>query len=246
MADAPRIALYRQVDDHHGKELLQQLAVAETYDLDPKNVDLLLRWDGGSLALKDLRRSNSRWLSVVPRQPLRRQAKRGLLAQAVGPRSKRVVDATAGWGGDSLLLYAMGYQVISIERHPVMAIMLREGFRHLDQHDLSAPEVMSGDARNLLKGITPAPDCVYIDPMFPPKRKTSALSKRALLLLRELVGDDPDVEELLQVSLATSPRVVVKRPDHAAPLARQPDNSFAGKLVRYDVYQSAPGRVWSK
>ena len=56
-------------------------------------------------------------------------------------------------------------------------------------------------------------------------------------LLRELVGDDVDAADLFRISLCTTARrVVVKRHDSAPPLGRKPDNSYRGKLVRYDVY----------
>jgi 16S rRNA (guanine1516-N2)-methyltransferase len=83
---------------------------------------------------------------------------------------------------------------------------------------------------------------VYIDPMFPPKRRGSALPPKAAQMLRELVGHDTDAAELLAAarSIARS-RVVVKRPDHAPPLADPVDAQYKGKLVRYDVYVTRPG-----
>jgi len=81
------------------------------------------------------------------------------------------------------------------------------------------------------------PDAVYLDPMFPPKRKKSAAVNKEMRLLRELVGDDLDAPDLLEVARGVArERVVVKRPDHAPPLAPYPSMSFLGKLVRYDVY----------
>jgi 16S rRNA (guanine1516-N2)-methyltransferase len=83
----------------------------------------------------------------------------------------------------------------------------------------------------------PRPDAVYIDPMFPPKRKTSALPPRSIRLVRVVVGDDEDAADLLQVALATAAkRVVVKRPNHAPPLLDNPVASYKGKLARFDVY----------
>ncbi|HSD97968.1 MAG TPA: class I SAM-dependent methyltransferase, partial [Sulfuricaulis sp.] len=80
-------------------------------------------------------------------------------------------------------------------------------------------------------------EVIYLDPMFPPKRKKSAAVKKEMRLLRDLVGDDPDAKELLEISRHVAlDRVVVKRPDHAPPLAPDPSMSLAGKLVRYDVY----------
>ena len=235
----PRVALYCQDNDAYPKSLLHELGLAEVDEPRPENVDLLVVWDGCVMGLKDLREPRARCLSVGPRGTIRRRAKRGLLARAVGPRSRYVVDATAGWGGDTLLLYAMGYQVTAIERHPLLAALLRDGIRRLPRTDLTPPKVIAGDARSIMNKLDQTPDCVFIDPMFPPKRKATALARRELRLLRELVGDEEDAEELLQAGLAVSRRVVVKRPDHAGHLLRRPDTVFAGKLVRYDVYLTA-------
>lgn len=79
-------------------------------------------------------------------------------------------------------------------------------------------------------------DVVYIDPMFPPGRK--AAERKPLLMLRALVGADPDAAALLAPARrAARRRVVVKRPRHAAPLADAPPAAtHHGRAVRYDVY----------
>jgi len=80
-------------------------------------------------------------------------------------------------------------------------------------------------------------DCIYLDPMFPPKRKKSALAKKSMMVLRELLGDDEDKDQLFAAAMqAAKKRVVVKSPDYADPLGGKPDASFQGKLLRYDVY----------
>ena len=73
--------------------------------------------------------------------------------------------------------------------------------------------------------------------MFPPKRKKSALSKKTMTILQEVVGEDLDKTELFEAAFsATAKRVVVKSPDYAEPLGGKPTESFSSKLLRYDVY----------
>jgi 16S rRNA (guanine1516-N2)-methyltransferase len=56
-------------------------------------------------------------------------------------------------------------------------------------------------------------------------------------VLRDLLGDDDDKEQLLEAAFkAAGKRVVVKSPDYADPLGGKPNESFQGKLLRYDVY----------
>ena len=56
-------------------------------------------------------------------------------------------------------------------------------------------------------------------------------------ILHDLLGDDQDKEQLFAAALtAAGKRVVVKSPDYAEPLGGKPNESFQGKLLRYDVY----------
>jgi 16S rRNA (guanine1516-N2)-methyltransferase len=124
-----------------------------------------------------------------------------------------------------------------------MAELLADGFHRLNQQDwmqrlqLSSPELSTGNAIDLLAALETPPDCIYLDPMFPPKRKKSALAKKAMVILRDLLGDDTDKDQLFTAALqAAGKRVVVKSPDDAEPLGGKPNESFSGKLVRYDIY----------
>lgn len=168
--------------------------------------------------------------------------KQGALAQALG-KSKTVVDATTGWGQDSLFMFRMGYQVLCIERSPVMAVLLQNAFGRLAQCDwvqtlnLEVPQLLLGNAIEVLATLETPPDCIYLDPMFPPKRKKSALAKKSMQVLHELIGQDEDKQQLFTAALqAAGKRVVVKSPDYAEPLGGKPQQSFQGKLLRYDVY----------
>jgi 16S rRNA (guanine1516-N2)-methyltransferase len=168
-------------------------------------------------------------------------SRRQPLARAFGKKTRVIVDATAGYAQDALLLALMGFRVTAIERSPVVAALARDGLERLAAQTgttLSGRlELVDGDARVLLPVIAPRPDAIYLDPMFPPKRRKSAAVKKEMRLLRELVGDDTDAPELLEISRGIArDRVVVKRPDDAPPLAPDPDMSLTGKLVRYDVY----------
>jgi 16S rRNA (guanine1516-N2)-methyltransferase len=211
-------------------------------------LQFFLSWRDGCLSLldKDNLKKSGLTVEIEHRQGEQRSwpiAKTGALAQALGRKAKTVVDATAGWGQDSLALFRMGYEVQCIERSPIMAELLADGFSRLSQLDwlrqlnLSPPKLIQGDAIEILNNLPEPPDCIYLDPMFPPKRKKSALAKKAIMVLRDLVGDDVDKEQLFAIALkATGKRVVVKSPDYAEPLGGKPSESFHGKLLRYDVY----------
>ncbi|ETN92419.1 Ribosomal RNA small subunit methyltransferase J [Gammaproteobacteria bacterium MOLA455] len=81
------------------------------------------------------------------------------------------------------------------------------------------------------------PDVVYVDPMFP-LRKKSAKVKKQMQAFHAIVGTDPDADALLANALAIARyRVVVKRPTGAGFLAEtKPNYSLEGKSTRYDIY----------
>lgn len=207
-----------------------------------------LSWRDGSLKLFDqqLLKKGGIMVDIEPRNGEQRSwpiARQGALAQALGRKTRTVVDATSGWGQDSLSMFRMGYEVLCIERSLLMAEMLQDGFNRLEQQnwmqklELHAPGLLIGDAISLLASLETPPDCIYLDPMFPPKRKKSALAKKSMMMLRELIGDDTDSNQLFDAAFAaTKKRVVVKSPDYMQALGGKPDESFQGKLLRYDVY----------
>lgn len=203
---------------------------------------LLLRLTHDQLELYDVTLDQCLTVQVTSADLARgRLLNREPLGRALGRGTRHVVDATAGLGGDSVLLAAR-CEVSAIERHPAVAALLRDGVGRAERAGLLAAgriTVTTGDARALLPTLAPTADAVFIDPMFPSKRKRSAAVRKELRLLRALVGDDTDANELLAVARACSPRVIVKRPAYAAPLAARPAASYTGKLVRYDVYRGA-------
>lgn len=166
-----------------------------------------------------------------------------LKATGMAPgRALTIIDATAGLGRDAFLLAAMGATVTLIERSPQVHALLAEALAtaRAESPDLAAitarMTLLHGDARELLP--TLQADVVTVDPMHPERTKT-ALVKQEMRLLRELVGTDPDVVELMQAALAARcGRAVLKWPLRAEPLqgVRKASYQIAGKTVRYDVF----------
>ena len=172
------------------------------------------------------------------------------LARAIGlPRCPNltVFDATAGTGRDALVLAALGCRVIMVEKNPIVAALLQDAMRRaclnenvnaIVRDNLS---LYCGDSKIWLAKLAKERviDVVYLDPMYP-ERKKSALVKKDMRLLRELVGDDQDARELLQLAIHTAVKhVVVKRPKSAATISDiVPHHSVENQTTRFDVYTS--------
>ncbi|HWJ89137.1 MAG TPA: class I SAM-dependent methyltransferase [Pelagibacterium sp.] len=167
------------------------------------------------------------------------------LARAVGLKTRpfpAIVDATAGMGRDAFFLASLGADVTLIERSPQVHAALAAALERARNHseDLAAivarMTLLHGDSRKFLPDL--APEIVLVDPMHP-ERSKSALVKKQMRDLRDVVGADTDAHQLLEVALASATRrVVLKWPLRAAaiPGLRAPSHQIVGKTTRYDVF----------
>ena len=170
-----------------------------------------------------------------------------LIAKACGIKKDflpTIIDATAGFGKDSLLLASLGCSVTLLERSPLVAAMLADGWQRAQAEAYLLPilarmSIHEGDAKAHLLALTveQRPDVVYLDPMFP-DRGNSAKVKKDMQAFHVAVGADDDADALLAPALAVAKkRVVVKRPRHAEHLAGQkPSLMYEGESSRFDVY----------
>jgi len=169
------------------------------------------------------------------------------LAKAMGLRAgktPKIIDATAGLGRDSFLLASLGAEVTMIERSAQMHRLLVDGLERAAEAGGQVAEIISrltllhGDAKELLPKLDG--EAILIDPMHPP-RKNSALVKRELRQVRQIVGTDEDAADLVAVALENaSKRVVLKWPAKADPIAgiRPCSHQILGKSTRYDVFMT--------
>lgn len=172
------------------------------------------------------------------------------IAKAMGLKSgitPSILDTTAGLAGDAFVLATLGCPVIMIERSPVIFCLienaierasLNENFQTILNQGFEAVNFDANDyIRQQSETNTPAPDVIYIDPMYP-ERKKSALVKKEMQILQRLHGKDSNAASLLENALLyAGKRVVVKRPIHANPVSqRTPDTCIKSKKTRYDIY----------
>jgi len=168
------------------------------------------------------------------------------ISKAIGIKKgnrPNVVDATAGWGRDAFVLATMGCRVHMIERSKVMATLLEDGLRRAEQDETIGSLIKEkitltcGESHQELRNLPFEPEVIYLDPMFPHKKK-SALVKKEMRILQEVVGQDDDADVLLKVALTIATnRVVVKHPDYAGFLGElKPNTSIKTKKHRFDIY----------
>ena len=173
------------------------------------------------------------------------------LKQGLAPPS--VLDATAGLAKDAYVLACLGCRLTLLERSPVIVELINDaierakenewfqkiidrGFNVITNSSIDyLSELFDKSKDNLVSVLLP--DVIYLDPMYP-ERKKSASVKKNMQILQTLLGKDEDTEELLTIALKVAKkRVVVKRPKAAETLSSiKPTYQVNSKKTRYDVY----------
>jgi len=167
------------------------------------------------------------------------------IARACGLKSGNtptILDLTAGLGRDAFVLASLGCQVTMIERNPIIAVLLADGLRRAAEDPeigawvLERLDLVQSDASAYLAN-SPVADVIYLDPMFP-ERKKSAQVKKEMQIFHDIVGDDEDAATLLEQARSIArKRVVVKRPRLAGALGQQKASAcVTGKTTRFDIY----------
>lgn len=237
-------------------EVLELIAVENLADAKAKEFDWCLHFQNGQLTLSHLEDRNLNDLSIdFLSKTLEFRTRRfvpgnEMLCKAVAGKQTQhkvetVLDATAGLGRDSFILALAGYQVSLFERSPIVAALLSDGLQRLSEeaemrdvyHRLDFTHTDSlrtliGEEKERRQW-----DVVYLDPMFP-ERKKSALVKKEMRIFKTVVGADLDADDLLPAAMSVAKqKVVVKRPKQAGFLNdRKPSHQLSGKTGRFDVY----------
>lgn len=187
------------------------------------------------------------------------------LARAVGisaDTKPKLIDATAGMGGDAFVFATLGCEVLMIERSPIVAALLQDALNRAEtelqleaegktsrfdpeenaflSETLSRMHLVNADAADYLTNQKPETQVIYLDPMYPEKKKKAATNKE-MTALQGLLGPDMDSSKLLEAALQVAEkRVVVKRPAKAEPVqlenGKLPSANIQSPNTRYDLY----------
>ena len=186
------------------------------------------------------------WRQRHPQQP-------EALLKAAGVRPGHplsIIDATAGLGQDAFIFANAGCNVLMLERSELLHALLKDGLNRAScSQDVRVRDaaarmslICADSARLDFAALAEAPDVIYLDPMFPERRKKSAKVKKNMFMLQQLLNDEPAAAGLLQTALlAARKRVVVKRPRIAGFLEDcKPSYQLLGTSSRFDIYLAQP------
>ena len=172
-----------------------------------------------------------------------------LIAKAIGIKGQanwHVLDCTAGMGTDSFVMASVGAKVTMIERSPIISELLADALMRATDLGIDVANNMALFQSNAIDYLNSHADTahnidvLYLDPMFPHKKK-SALVKKEMQAFQLLLGPDQDSEALLTAAVNFAPkRIVVKRPASAPVLDNKqgilPTMALSSKKHRFDVY----------
>jgi 16S rRNA (guanine1516-N2)-methyltransferase len=184
-------------------------------------------------------------VQAAPFEVVRRGTAGHPLVRVLGSPPGTVLDATAGFGVDAGVAAHLGFDVTLIERNRDLFTLLEDAISTPDGPEEEAIAarltLRFGDACELLP--TLAPDVLMIDPMFPARRRSSALPPKPMQRLRSLLRrtEPDDVVSLLDAAQRSKARrIVLKRPPDAVvsnELLGTPTFSIETKLLRWDVWE---------
>ena len=220
---------------------------------DQINTELALNYTDEFIELRDIKQNTAIHVDFISGALAHHQQFGGGRGQAIakaiglkqGTQPPAVVDATAGLGKDSFVMACLGCPVTLIERSPIISQLVLDGIQRAEaDNDFSVFikrgfKLVNAQASEYLKALSKnnAPEIIYLDPMYP-ERKKSAQVKKNMQILQKLLGHDDDTTELIDAALKyAKKRVVVKRPKGAGTIGdRKPTMSIESKKTRYDVY----------
>ena len=128
--------------------------------------------------------------------------------------------------------------------HSDAASWLNDWLTHYSANNTPAPDESTSVDAVKTSPMTSPIRAIYLDPMYP-ERKKSAAVKKDMQVLHQLIGADTDSDKLLTAALRAAQhgfieRVVVKRPISSEPLINpwqvSPTHTHESKKTRYDVY----------
>ena len=165
-----------------------------------------------------------------------------LIARAVGIRhGLKVIDCTAGLGREAFLLAYLGCDVTLVERSQVIYTLLLDALDSASfdsdlKRAVSRISLHQSDSRDFLSQ-HPSWDVIYLDPMFPEKKKTSLPKGDMQYLQRFLSKQQDDGSLLKQAFRCNFKRLVVKRSlTKVYDDIKKPDLQIQNDKIRFDVY----------
>jgi len=175
------------------------------------------------------------------------KSKKCSVIQAVEGRSKgklEILDATAGLGRDTITLASRGHYVLAIEKDPYIYLLLANALERAKKIEslkqiANNITLLNTNSADYILSTDKKFDSVYIDPMFPERKKSAKVKQNMQIMHQIAFNDDTTNTQLLDNSFTAkiAKKIIVKRPVNAEYLsAKKPSAQIKGKTNRFDIY----------
>jgi 16S rRNA (guanine1516-N2)-methyltransferase len=164
------------------------------------------------------------------------------LKKAIGKtdRPLRILDATAGLLGDSMIMLALGHSVTAYEQSKILYTMLNNELNQLSEIDSNLLDFKLINSNVCETNFNEKSfDVIYFDPMYPEDKASNArrsdLKKiNSILQIEGLASDSESTFTFLRSIPKT--KLIVKRPLKADAFEGSINYQIKGKSVRFDIY----------
>ena len=164
------------------------------------------------------------------------------LKKAIGKtdRPLRILDATAGLLGDSMIMLALGHSVIAYEQSKILYTMLNNELNQIPETNSNLLNFQLINSNVCEANFSEKSfDVIYFDPMYPEDKASSArrsdLKKiNSILEIEGLASDPESTFTYLRSILKT--KLIVKRPLKIDAFKGSINYQITGKSVRFDIY----------
>ena len=164
------------------------------------------------------------------------------LKKAIGKtdRPLRILDATAGLLGDSMIMLALGHSVTAYEQSKILYTMLNNELDQLSETDSNLLNFKLINSNVCETNFNEKSfDIIYFDPMYPEDKASSArrsdLKKiNSILKIEGLASDSESTFTYLRSIPKT--KLIVKRPVKVDAFEGSINYQIKGKSVRFDIY----------
>ena len=164
------------------------------------------------------------------------------LKKAIGKtdRPLRILDATAGLLGDSMIMLALGHSVTAYEQSKILYTMLNYQLNQLSETDSNSLNFQLINSNVCETNLSEESfDVIYFDPMYPEDKASSArrsdLKKVNSILEIEGLASDPEPTFTYLRSIPKT-KLIVKRPLKVDAFKGSINYQITGKSVRFDIY----------
>lgn len=207
-----------------------------------KNTPTLIKIDNNAII-----KSSLNWQALTKRIVTAGRKSELILQASKLTSDMSVIDGTAGFGQDGLILASTGANVIMIEQNPIVAMLLLFEHQMMNanpnwQKLLSRIAIYHGNFLNAdFMTTLPKVDMIYLDPMFPSDSYSAKVGK-TMQVLHDLANPPSDDDEKrfldsAHAQLKDNGKIIIKRPLSAPYLANKtPLQSVANDAIRFDRY----------